>query len=82
MWADSSPPPPSLFRIKDKYPPSRAAPANPRPQAKAWMQKPQGEGKFLVQILGGVRRNGMDEIDTCIRFSLTFLNWFLVRKDV
>ena len=25
----------------------------PPPQAKAWMQKPQGGGKFLVQIPGG-----------------------------
>ena len=27
----------------------------PTPQAKARMQKPQGGGKFLVQILGGAR---------------------------
>ena len=26
------------------------------PRAKAWMQKPQGGGKFLVQIRGGARR--------------------------
>ena len=27
----------------------------PSPWAKAWMQKPQGEGKFLVQNPGGAR---------------------------
>ena len=39
----------------------------PAPRAKAWMQKPQGGGKFLVQV-PGVRGRGMvmDEIDTCI----------------
>ena len=37
------------------------------PQAKAGMQKPQGGGKCLVQILGDVRgQMVMDEIDTCI----------------
>ena len=37
------------------------------PRAKARMQKPQGGGKFLVQIPGGARGGGMvmDEIDTC-----------------
>ena len=30
------------------------------------MQKPQGGGKFLVQILRGVREMVMDEIDTFI----------------
>ena len=36
-------------------------------RAKAWMQKPQSGGKFLVQIPGGAH-GGMviDEIDTCI----------------
>ena len=38
----------------------------PATQAKAWMQKPQGGGKFLVQIPGGARGMVMDEIDTCI----------------
>ena len=39
----------------------------PAPQAKAWMQKPQGGGKFLVQVSGGARGlMVMDEIDTCI----------------
>ena len=38
------------------------------PWAKARMQKPQGEGKFLVQILGGARGGGviMAKIDSCI----------------
>ena len=37
------------------------------PRAKAWMQKPQGGGKFLVQI-PGVRGGGMvmAKIDSCI----------------
>ena len=38
----------------------------PTPRAKVYMQKPQGGGKFLVQI-PGVRAGGgvvMDEIDT------------------
>ena len=39
----------------------------PAPQAKARIQKPQGGGKFLVQIPGGARGGMvMDEIDTCI----------------
>ena len=33
---------------------SQQIPAPP-PRAKAGMQKPQGEGKFLVQIPGGAR---------------------------
>ena len=39
----------------------------PAPRAKARMQKPQGGGKFLVQI-PGVRGKGDDygETDTCI----------------
>ena len=32
------------------------------PSADPWMQKPQGGGKFLVEILGGAR----GETDTCI----------------
>ena len=35
--------------------PSGAIPTNPHPRAKARMQKPQGGGKFLVQIPGGAR---------------------------
>ena len=38
----------------------------PPPRAKARMQKPQGGGKFLVQIPGGARGMVMDETDTCI----------------
>ena len=38
----------------------------PVPWAKARKQKPQGGGKFLVQIPGGVRGMVMDEIDACI----------------
>ena len=34
--------------------------------AKAWMQKPQGGGKLLVQIPGGAWGIVMDEIDTSI----------------
>ena len=30
----------------------------PTPRTKAWMQKPQGGGKFLVQIPGGTRGDG------------------------
>ena len=45
----------------------------PVPRAKAWMQKPQGGGKLLVQIRGGGGGGGgemvMDEIDTCINVS-------------
>ena len=36
------------------------------PRAKVRMQKPQGGGKYLVQIPGGARGMVMDEIDTCI----------------
>ena len=44
---------------------SQHIPAPPR--TKARMQKPQGEGKIVVQIRGGARRGiVMDEIDTCI----------------
>ena len=38
----------------------------PSPRAKARMQKPQGGGKFLVQIPGVRGGMVMDEIDTCI----------------
>ena len=37
---------------KEKCPPLGSSPINLHPQAKAWMQKPQGGGKFLVQIFG------------------------------
>ena len=41
------------------------------PRAKARMQKPQGGGKFWVQIPGGARGEiVMDEIDTCINKSI------------
>ena len=44
---------------------SQHIPAPPR--TKARMQKPQGEGKIVVQIREGARRGiVMDEIDTCI----------------
>ena len=35
--------------------PLGAALTNPCPQAKAWMRKPQGGGKFLVQVPRGVQ---------------------------
>ena len=38
----------------------------PAARAKARMQKPQGWGKFLVQIPEGARGVVMDETDTCI----------------
>ena len=38
----------------------------PALRAKARMQKPQGGGKFLVQIPEGWTGDVMDEIDTCI----------------
>ena len=39
----------------------------PAPRAKAWMQKPQGGGKFLVQVVGGARGvMVMAKIDSCI----------------
>ena len=37
------------------------------PRAKARMQKPQGGGKFLVQIPGVRGGMVMDETDTCIK---------------
>ena len=43
--------------------PSGATPTNPRPRAKAKMQKPKGGGKFLVQIRWGIV---MAKIDSCI----------------
>ena len=45
----------------------------PATRAKGRMQKPQGGGKFLVQIPGGAREGMvMDEIDTCIN---SFRKW-------
>ena len=53
--------------------PRRAAQQIPAPQATAWMQKPQGGDKFLLQIPGGARGGMvMDEIDTCIIQTKTF----------
>ena len=46
----------------------------PTPWAKAQMQKPQGGGKFLLQISGGTwGEMVMDEIDTCISTSIIML---------
>ena len=39
----------------------------PASRAKARMQKPQGGGKFLVQIPGGAGGDGYGKIDTWIR---------------
>ena len=55
------------------------------PRAKTWMQKPQGGGKFLVQIPGGAWGGGemvMDEIDTCItiEFAYRMLQKLIVNK--
>ena len=52
---------------KENCPPLGSCPNKSHPLATAWMQKPQGGGKCLVQIYrcawgGGV----MDGIDTCI----------------
>ena len=48
--------------------PRRAAQQIPAPRATAWMQKPSGGDKFLVQIPGGARGGMvMDEINTCIK---------------
>ena len=54
-------------RLQTNACPSRATPTNPHPpQAKVWMQKSQGGGKFLVQFPGVRGGMVMDEIDTCI----------------
>ena len=58
-------------RLQTNARPSGATPTNARPRAKARMQKPQGGGKFLVQIPGSARGMVMDEIDTCIMCTLT-----------
>ena len=39
--------------------------------AKARLQKPQGGGKFLVQIPGGTRGTVMAKIDTCITTNMS-----------
>ena len=54
---------------KEKCLPLGSCPNKSHPLATAWMQKPQGGGKFLVQIYGCAWRGGgvvMDEIDTYI----------------
>ena len=56
--------------VYEQMPAPRELPQQmPAPGAKARIQNPQGGGKFLVQIPGGARGEGMDmdEIDTCIR---------------
>ena len=48
-------------------PASRELPNKSHPLATAWMRKPQGGGRFLVQIYGCAwGGGGMDGIDTCI----------------
>ena len=47
-------------------PAPRELPQQIPPQAKAWIQKPQGGEKFLAQIPRGTRGMVMEEIDTCI----------------
>ena len=51
----------------------------PAPRAKARMQKPQGGGKFLVQIPGGARGGMvMTKIDSCIKKEVgKDINWDL-----
>ena len=57
----------------DKCPPLRSYPnKSPPPGAKTRMQKPQGGGKFLMQIPGVCGGIVMDEIDTCIKQSNTW----------
>ena len=59
---------------KEKCPPLGSCPNKSHPLATAWMQKPQGGGKFLVQTYGcacvcvcvGGGGGVMDGIDTCI----------------
>ena len=52
------------------------------PQAKAWMQKPQGGGKLFVQIPEGAWGMIMDEIDTCVinEFAYRMLQKLIVNK--
>ena len=44
----------------------------PATRAKAWMQKPQGGGKFLCKSTGVSGGMVMDEIDTCIKIPASF----------
>ena len=44
--------------VYGQMPAPRELPQQIRPRAKARMQKPQGGGKFLVQIPGGARGDG------------------------
>ena len=53
-------------RFQTNARPSGAIPTNPRPRAKARMQKPQGGGKFWCKSPGVRGGMVMDEIDTCI----------------
>ena len=55
--------------------PSGATPTNLTSQAKAWMQKPQGGGKILVQIPRVCTQGGMviAKIDTFISFVFLYL---------
>ena len=67
----------------DKCPPLGSYP-NKSPPAKARMQKPQGGGKFFMQIPGGAREMVIDETDTCIilksdwLFPLHYLSLFVL----
>ena len=70
----------------DKCPPLGSYPnkSPPAPRAKVEMQKPQGWGKFLVQIPGGAWRGMvMDEIDTCIipKFKLKYDDLKNIKTD-
>ena len=56
----------------------------PAPWAKAWIQKPQGGGKFLVQIPVGARGMVMAKIDSCINnrlFVSTVLFFNLIEQQ-
>ena len=62
--------------------PREVPPQIPTPRANARMQKPQGGGKFLVQIPGGVRGGMvMDEIDTCIRIKTIPKEYYLLEYN-
>ena len=67
----------------DKCPPLGSYP-NKFPLAKARMKKPQGGGKFLMQMPGVRGGMVMDEIDTCIilksdwLFPLHYLSLFVL----
>ena len=55
-------------------PPRELSKQIPNPRSKARMQKPQGGGKFLMQIFRGAckRLMVMDKTDTCIRNTYMF----------